>query len=45
MKGRSDFLAWLRREGARRESFHHETLEDLASRAMGWKKPWRFIPP
>ena len=45
MKGRSDFLAWLRREGARRGSFHYETLEDLASGAMEGKKPWRFIPP
>ena len=44
MKVKSDFLAWLRRVGARRGSFHYETLEDLASRAMGGKKPWRIVP-
>jgi hypothetical protein len=44
MKVRSDFLSWIRREGARKGSFHYETLEELVSRSLGGKAPWRPIP-
>jgi hypothetical protein len=41
MKVRSEFLAWLRQESARRGIFLYELVEELASRSLAGRKPWR----
>lgn len=45
VKVRSDFLAWLRREGARRGIFLYELLEETAARSLAGKKPWQDARP
>jgi hypothetical protein len=41
MKVRGDFLAWLRRESARRGVCLYELLEEMVARALAGKRPWR----
>ena len=41
MKVRTDFLAWLRRESARRGTFLYEVIEEIMARSYGGMKPWR----
>ena len=41
MKVRGEFLAWLRQESARRGIFIYELVEELTSRSLAGKRPWR----
>ena len=40
MKVRKSFLAWLKRESARRGLFIYEMVEDIASVALAGATPW-----
>ena len=41
MKVRGEFLAWLRRESARRGIFLYELIEELAERSLAGNRPWK----
>jgi len=42
MKVRSEFLAWLKMESARRGLFLSDLVEDLVARSYAGKKVWRL---
>ena len=41
VKLRNEFVAWLRVEAARRGVFLYELVEEIASRTMAGRQPWR----
>lgn len=41
VKLRNEFVAWLRQEAARRGVFLYELIEDITSRTIAGRTPWK----
>jgi hypothetical protein len=43
LKVKGDFLSWLRRESSRRGVYLYELVEEITSKTLAGKRPWRGV--